>query len=236
MLCAIHDRVRVIASSSLIRDAKYFCPLCSSPVVLKAGHFKIAHFAHYANSSCDAASESKKHLLMKHLILGAAHSSGLIAEPELVIGDHRTDVAIRYPNGKRLAVEVQLSSIDVPEIHARMRSYTDNKYATLWVSETPIDPCPRTSGGVRVPKWKSYLSTLTKSKRIFNFSNGLLVPVTLDRAVRWREEAYNSCGELVGGYWDKLTDTFNTEEDTPFSIKEVKVLLNKRHNTYIADV
>ena len=79
------------------------------------------------------------HLRAKFLVKDALRARGLWAEAEFVVdtlpGDRRADVMTRSARTNRMfAIELQHTSIALPEIEARARSYARARIAQIWIS------------------------------------------------------------------------------------------------------
>lgn len=149
MLVAEFDGVRVEADLAE-RRAGHVCPNCKALVTLRRGRIVTAHFAHKPPTSCTwAAGETKAHLMAKKSLADAIASRGLRTAVEHIVpalpGDRRADVAAWSPNGKLVAFELQHTSISIPAIEARAKSYAGAGIAQMWI---PLIPMSVWSAGV----------------------------------------------------------------------------------------
>jgi hypothetical protein len=137
MLVASSGTLRVDADIAE-RGVSYHCPGCHSPVMLRRGAVKVAHFAHKSLSSCGYASgETAIHMSAKLAFLRAFRQRGLRAEVELLVpsllGDRRADVMVWSPSGRQVAVEIQHSAISLDDLHRRSESYANAGIAVVWI-------------------------------------------------------------------------------------------------------
>jgi competence protein CoiA len=137
-------RVNILEADDLIaaQAQKYLCPLCKSPMGLRAvrSQYFRPHFAHFA--ACTSPlyrPESYEHLITKErLIHDLKTRYGSILdiniEPEVIIPEANrvADVLITFPMGWRIAHEIQLSSITVSEIQQRTDDYARCGIDTVW--------------------------------------------------------------------------------------------------------
>lgn len=116
----------------------YACPDCRKAVVLKKGRVRVAYFAHLPPVTCTwARGETKEHMAAKEDFHKTFAARGLQVEVEHVLdclpGDRRADVMVWSPNGKRFAIEIQHTSIDLDQIEARTDSYHRADVGVIWV-------------------------------------------------------------------------------------------------------
>lgn len=131
MLVAHLDGQRIEARNT-IKGLGFSCPNCSSAVILKSGRIKITHFAHKAKHSCEwAAGETQEHLAGKVYIHDALVGR-YKAELECVSGDRRADIMLEF-GGRKVAIELQHTSIGIPEIEERANDYAKQGIAQLWM-------------------------------------------------------------------------------------------------------
>lgn len=137
MLVANLNGARIDAVTAK-RGPEYRCPKCSGIVILKQGRKVIEHFAHKPPTDCSwAVGETQAHLEAKALVRSALVSRGLRAEVEFEVdtmpGDRRADVMVWSPKGRKIAFELQHTSIDLNEIEARASSYSRVGIAQIWI-------------------------------------------------------------------------------------------------------
>jgi hypothetical protein len=137
MLVASSGTLRVDADVAE-RGVSYHCPGCHSPVMLRRGAVKVAHFAHKSLSNCGYASgETTVHMTAKLAFLRAFRGRGLRTEVEFLVptllGDRRADVMVWSPSGRQVAIEVQHSAISLEDLHRRSESYASSGIAVVWI-------------------------------------------------------------------------------------------------------
>jgi competence CoiA-like predicted nuclease len=127
----------------------WVCHACGSEAKYRCGPEVSAHFYHPAGG-CGCAivekygggGESYEHLAMKRAIYEDAKQEqevrGKIKEVgiEHPVGNAIADVAI-IGTHRKVAVEIQLSSIPYEKIIGRMREHARNGFSTLWVVKGP---------------------------------------------------------------------------------------------------
>ncbi|MCI1975286.1 MAG: hypothetical protein LKJ51_05145 [Limosilactobacillus sp.] len=121
------------------KDNEYYCPECSEHLILKHGKNKIAHFAHYANSSCVLGKgESYEHLLGKQQIFEWARKHGWNAEVEVYIAslEQRADILLNI-RGQRVAIEFQCSPLSAKTLYERTQGYRKNGIKCFWLLGSP---------------------------------------------------------------------------------------------------
>lgn len=111
------------------------CPECNSPMVLKAGVIKMAHFAHKPGSNCSyGCGESLEHMTAKRMVATwlRGEMSGCVVEPEYSISNRRADLAQIFPNGWIVVHEIQLASITTEELQKRTDDYMNAGCDVIW--------------------------------------------------------------------------------------------------------
>ena len=135
MLTAKNDTGQtVMAHKSEKQDGMFSCPECSGKVILKKCNRKVDHFAHASSSSCSMGGESIKHEEIKFNIYEVYKNLGHEVLIEHKIGDRRCDVAVKI-NNSWIAIEIQLSPINLQELKSRTHNHTANGYFTMWVTD-----------------------------------------------------------------------------------------------------
>lgn len=115
------------------KGESYFCPVCQSPVRLKAGKVKVAHFSHQHIIQCTRylyKKESLTHLKLKHDIyteLNKIYPTAM--EYYLADIEQIPDVLV----DKTLAIEIQLSRISADLIVMRTEGYTKLGMKVIWL-------------------------------------------------------------------------------------------------------
>jgi len=140
VLTARTDQIDYIEAADAHRGGAYRCRGCGAEAVLKAGHIRIAHFAHRPDADCAfGAKMSLAHLTAQSRIAEALRGRGVSARLEAFMpslaGDRRVDV-LAWPHDRpaaRIAIEVQASAMTPELIAARTRSYNAEGVAPLWL-------------------------------------------------------------------------------------------------------
>lgn len=126
------DGIQVLAHDA-VKSAKYFCPVCSMPVVLKAGNIKVPHFSHHHILQCSRylyKRESMLHLKLKHdLYLELNRHYNTAMEYYLESIEQIPDLLIEYD----LALEIQLSRISPELILSRTEGYYKLGMRVIWL-------------------------------------------------------------------------------------------------------
>lgn len=116
-----------------LKGHQYFCPVCSTPVILKTGSIKVSHFSHHHILLCNRylyKRESILHLKLKHdLYLQLNRHYDVAMEYYLESIEQIPDVLIE----KDLAVEIQLSRISPELILSRTEGYYKLGMRVMWL-------------------------------------------------------------------------------------------------------
>lgn len=117
-------------------------PCCSSPVVLKVSSNAMPFFAHAPGQACALSQsqghrESPEHRALKYAV--AVHLSRLdgwtvVTEHPAPDGTWRADVLASHTDGRRLAVEPQLSHQSAQAFFSRSRRYVDAGILPAWIT------------------------------------------------------------------------------------------------------
>jgi len=131
-----------IYASLADRGPEYNCPKCKGELILKKGRKVIDHFAHKPPTDCAwAKGETLAHLGAKKVVATALAARGLKVEVESIVntlpGDRRADVMVWGPKGRRVAFELQHTTIDLNEIEQRASSYAKASIAQIWIPFLP---------------------------------------------------------------------------------------------------
>lgn len=137
MLVALLDNKRIEAWNAN-KGPEYFCPECRKRVNLKKGKIRISHFAHIPPTNCAwAKGETLAHLTAKKDFADEFRRRGVRCEIEFTLetlpGDRRADVMAWAPSGKRYAIEVQHSALELEEIAKRTASYHSADVGVTWI-------------------------------------------------------------------------------------------------------
>lgn len=158
MLTALLHGQRVRAAGGN-RSEDYRCPdaTCGARLILKSGTRRIAHFAHFAESSCHLAGETIGHMTAKLDIAEEYRARGYDADVEVPVSspveNRRADVLIASPRNRevRYAIEVQDAVIGESELWQRTKSYQAASIRPIWISLLRHDKWqPREGEGGRI--------------------------------------------------------------------------------------
>ncbi|WP_102922431.1 competence protein CoiA [Streptomyces noursei] len=111
------------------------CRDCDQPMHAKISHRGARFFAHDRRSPhCPSAGETAEHRAFKKVLAQAARAAGCEAELE-VTAEHRgwrADVLVTSPEGRRTALEAQLSSVARDEVLERTSRYEQDGVDVVW--------------------------------------------------------------------------------------------------------
>lgn len=135
------DITKIVNPRLALKSGELICQLCEAPMMVKAGLVKRHHFAHYAecNSDYEQHPQSEEHLRGKEIV--AEYASDWFkeltsAKPdfEVPIPEVRrvVDVLFEFPNGWRIACEVQLASITIEYLQKRTNDYLRAGIDVYW--------------------------------------------------------------------------------------------------------
>jgi hypothetical protein len=114
------------------RKNAFFCPICKMHfIIVLPIQGKIKHFRHPIGGASHYEPETEEHLNGKKVLMEISRKLGLIAQTEVMIGNHVTDVLIE--GSQPLAIEFQCSKCNSKEISDRVETYSKNGIATLWI-------------------------------------------------------------------------------------------------------
>lgn len=122
-----------ILAHDALKSGRYFCPVCDTPVVLKAGSVKMPHFSHHHILQCSRylyKRESLLHLKLKHdlyLQLNPYYNTAMEYYLESI--EQIPDILIEH----HLALEIQLSRISPELILSRTRGYSKLGIQVMWL-------------------------------------------------------------------------------------------------------
>ena len=126
-----------IKAGDASNQQSFRCPGCKSPVFLKQGQLKIAHFSHYQQSDCRQFSEGETatHLLGKEVIYEWLVNQGLSVELEAWLPklQQRPDLLVTTVEGNQIAIEYQCSPISYGDLLKRTSGYEQNGYQVIWL-------------------------------------------------------------------------------------------------------
>jgi len=119
------------------KGERYFCPACGEGVLPRKGSIRIQHFAHLAEAVCPYSSgESPLHLGMKQFFHDYYSRSPCVGsvEVEWPMEGLVADVYLEEKSGARVAIECQVSGIDVRELMKRTVGFSRQGI------HSPLDP------------------------------------------------------------------------------------------------
>ena len=127
MLFAEDKNGNRVCADDAVKGEQYFCPICHSEVILKAGDINQHHFAHVSDYACDDMWDydmSEWHRKMQ--------SYFPIEDQEIIIeyngAKHRADICI-----DNVVIEFQHSQITAAEFKERNDFYLNAGYKLAWV-------------------------------------------------------------------------------------------------------
>lgn len=136
------DITRINNPKSVLKSGQCLCQLCHQPLIVRDGEIVSAHFSHY--SECGDSDwlkhpESPLHRAGKRYVASkiveqwAEYRTAQI-EYEVRVPEVRriADVMAIFPNGWRVAHEVQLASITQAELEARSNDYARAGISVVW--------------------------------------------------------------------------------------------------------
>lgn len=131
------EELKSLRSKCLI----FLCPHCSSELNLRIGNRNVPHFAHLSKSLCEIGKqhESPRHLLSKQLLYERLreHYSEVKVEYYVKELQQIADVYVKTES-KKIAIEIQCSSIPIPEILSRTGGYHSQNITPFWMLTQPV--------------------------------------------------------------------------------------------------
>jgi competence protein CoiA len=118
------------------REESFYCPVCRSPLQIRAGTKMIPHFAHLPKSACELAKggESEEHERGKWAIYKWLQHQGFNVKLEYYLEriKQRPDIWLEI-NNKRIAIEYQCAQIPIKNIIKRTASYRKEGIIPFWI-------------------------------------------------------------------------------------------------------
>lgn len=141
MLIALDIEGERVTGNEASKEERYFCQQCNQQVIVKKGEIKTPHFAHYPDSSPCVwwEPETEEHLLMKQEIMELLKRDNdvVLAEFEHKLNLNSNilfpDVYLELANGKRIAIECQVSNKPFDMFLQKTELYSENNIYTLWI-------------------------------------------------------------------------------------------------------
>ncbi|HEL2384236.1 TPA: competence protein CoiA [Streptococcus suis] len=121
-----------ILEPSNLKGDDFYCPQCSSPVRYRSGKVMRPHFAHLSRKECQFFTENES---AQHLSLKSELYSWLIGVEQVELEKYLPEMnqlADLLVN-KRLALEVQCSSLPISRLQERTRAYHEAGFQVLWL-------------------------------------------------------------------------------------------------------
>jgi competence CoiA-like predicted nuclease len=124
-----------------LKSDALICQLCEQPVIIKAGLLTRPHFAHRSHCSTDYHNhpESIEHLLGKEMVARGlkeefAEYAQADIQYEVKVPEVKRviDVMASFPNGWRVAHEIQLAGITTEELQQRTEDYARAGIDVVW--------------------------------------------------------------------------------------------------------
>jgi competence CoiA-like predicted nuclease len=135
------DITRYEKPREILVAADIICQFCTQPMIIRAGMIFRAHFAHKALCPTDYVGhpESHEHREGKSLVAArlreeiAEYSTAAI-EFEVPIPEVKriADIMVLFPNGWRVAHEIQLASLTTETLQQRTEDYLDAGVDLVW--------------------------------------------------------------------------------------------------------
>lgn len=205
MLSAINSQGRKICllnhcahEISLLKKLEWFCPACHSPLILKNGSIKQAHFAHISSDICEAYSEneSEAHLTLKYQLAKWFQEQQNDCQIEYYLPALKQipDLLINH----RLAIEIQCSPLSIERFNARTINYLSHGYQVIWLLGEKM-------------RIKSKLTRLQFAMCSFSVHSGVflwqidqkalvlieMLHISLNRSIYFQKQAFNFFQGLI---------------------------------------
>ena len=169
---------KVLADKAAKGSDIFYCPACGQDLLLRKGKIKVHHFAHQpVNKTCVYRGESQTHLKIKKAIYDyfQDHFGHKVKKIELeyYLDIVRPDIYLEGKK-KKIAIEIQVSSLSPEEVIRRTALYYKLGVYVLWVlpfdAERFIQPLPKSefiSKEFRLKAYESVISYLYFKKLVF---------------------------------------------------------------------
>ena len=196
-------------------DGPFMCASCLSDAVRKHCTEKRDHFAHRApTSKVIAAGESALHRDCKLEIFEALKSAvpdgwwvcdsvRIKADKSKKLPELQPDIGGRI-NGKRVAIEIQVSALTLPQIIRRVHGYSGRDVAILWI--VPLkEPLPDSAFSPRL--YERYLHSIYHGRTYYWMKGDGLLVTPVHYGLAWRHVPYSEWYDVelgdhrdAGGY------------------------------------
>lgn len=217
------------------------CPFCKENVIFVCGAQKIIHFRHFTKSECSPEPETEEHIKMKQFFIDNLKLNK--DSIEINLGFARPNI---YLSKRRIAIEVQHSSISAEKFLERTTNYTKNGIYVLWVFDSCL--CKKRVSKLLRKAHELYFG------RVYLFEKDKIIPTHFQPVQKWVEKKdipvftdkdewiANGCQTIydtVGGYYKTLKTEKNfVFDDEIVTFNEFYILLTqntwKNNNFLIA--
>lgn len=214
MLCALikNNTTKVVAWEVAKQDGPFECPECRDVVIVRKGSIRVHHFSHKPPVTCAYGTGEKEiHRQCKKTIFDILSTAPKTKnfEMERSLKTVRPDLSGRI-NGVPIAIEVQISNLDISTVVKRTAEYTRRGIALLWLAQW-TDSLYEARYSPRL--WERWLHGAYMGRVYYWVSDAFVVPVHFSDYTSWVEssEWYDSSGEFheSGGY-DKVSKRYRT--------------------------
>jgi competence CoiA-like predicted nuclease len=182
----------------------YSCPVCGGPVIVRRGTVRIPHFAHVSENACMYyAGETELHRRMKRFICDYFLRAPYIrsADVEVSLDNLVADLSMEGRDGKRMAVECQVTPIEERELMRRTVAYSKQGVYVLWVlgGRHELDRCISRLKHSRLASLPHQVNEIEKRLhrlyygRFYYFFNDRIYPVHMEAAERWVRGSCEGC-------------------------------------------
>lgn len=134
MFNALNANGRAVSSLDPANRPPYYCPECGHEVYLRNKSNTRPHFVHSRHADCRLLlGESGEHIQGKALLAGWLKDQELspVIEKQLPEEGRRADIFVQWAK-RQVALEVQRSAIDSPQLLTRSRTYKEKEILSLW--------------------------------------------------------------------------------------------------------
>lgn len=113
----------------------YYCPDCTTPVILKKGSYKLPHFAHYSSCTSNSLSpkETLQHLAGKQLLYELLSNYFQHVDLEYYFPSIKQRADVCLGGELSLVLEYQCSAISATEVTSRTEGYRQCAYDVRWL-------------------------------------------------------------------------------------------------------
>lgn len=155
-----------VTASAALKQTRYFCPECSSPVQLRSGPHRQAHFYHVQPvSACTQHKKTEEHLGLQLLLLESRLNEMSIEKPFPAI---RRIADIAWET-RKIVFEIQCSPITVEEAKQRCSDYRSIGWDIVWIlSDRRFNKKKLGAAEQFLRQQTSYFSAWSKSPLIYD--------------------------------------------------------------------